>query len=371
MFTGTVGSRVRERLATLGMTQVAAATAAGIKEDAFSNSLNDKRQFKLAELALLAEMLNTSVHWIITGERDPYEVKLSARHGWNASTRADEPHDWALAAKVAGDVSLLYSQAAITSHDAPPLPAPVAPVEAARDARGRLEFSGNPEHSSFADDLPSSIEKAFGIDVFVIEGEQRFNAYSAEANGVKFVVAHTTGAWYRANWNIAHELGHIVHGDLAYSDEERQVRADEAWANAFAAELLAPETVLRGFNWDTGTHQELASLLIHLGVSTEVMRIRLNSLGIGVSRSLYEELQRSTMQVCRRELSDSGIDVARARYTRPRFPQRVLDAHWTAVRESRVDGRALAWMLNIPVEDVNPAWDEGHSLNGSALANLL
>lgn len=368
---GTVGSRVRARLAALGMTQIAAATATGIKEDAFSNSLNDKRQFKLAELALLAEKLNTSVHWIITGERDPYEVKLSARHGWNPATRDDEPHDWALATKVAGSISLLYSQAAVSSQTVVPLPAAAAPVQAARDVRRLLDQARKPEHSSFVNDFPSAIEKAFGIDVFVIEGEERFDAYSAEANDVKFIVAHTTGAWYRANWNIAHELGHIVHGDLAYSDEERHVRSDEAWANAFAAELLAPETVLRRFNWRTGTEKDLADLLINMGVSVEVIRNRLNSLGIPAAGTLAKELQRTTIQTCRHGLSEFGIYAAQARYARPRFPQRIVDAHWAAVRGGRVDGQSLAWMLDVPVEDVNPAWNEGHSLNGAALANLL
>lgn len=32
--------------------------------------------FSSIEIALIADQLGTSVHWLITGERDPYEIRL-------------------------------------------------------------------------------------------------------------------------------------------------------------------------------------------------------------------------------------------------------------------------------------------------------
>lgn len=50
------------------------ASAHGIS-DIFGSTKSPER-FSSLELALIAERLNTSVHWLITGERDPYEVRL-------------------------------------------------------------------------------------------------------------------------------------------------------------------------------------------------------------------------------------------------------------------------------------------------------
>lgn len=368
-----VGTRVRARLEALGMTQVELSKAVGMTEDALSLSLRDKRNFKLRELASVGDALNASVHWLITGERAPYEVKLSARHGYDYETQSDTPHDWGQASRIAGDIALIYSQVGLRrldqTHDRVE---PGTAIQVAQEIAPRLRAQLGETRPTITSDLPSVIEDALGVDVFVIGGEPTFEAYSAEANGVPFIAAHTAGGWYRVNWNIAHELGHILHGDLAYSDEERQVRSDEAWANAFAGELLAPGEVLRAFDWTNGTVHQLTMMVLNLGISTHVLRIRLGNLGIGiVNEQLRQAVQQTTMNLCRFALSLEQLAEQGRAYSRPRFPKRVVDAHWEAVRTGHVDGQVLAWMLDAPIEDVNPLWSEGHAALSSTSAASL
>lgn len=45
-------------------------------EDILTGMSRPETHFSSLELVLIAERLGVSVHWIITGERDPYEIRL-------------------------------------------------------------------------------------------------------------------------------------------------------------------------------------------------------------------------------------------------------------------------------------------------------
>ena len=45
-------------------------------DDIFADAKRYETHFASIELAVIAERLGVSVHWVITGERDPYEVKI-------------------------------------------------------------------------------------------------------------------------------------------------------------------------------------------------------------------------------------------------------------------------------------------------------
>jgi Zn-dependent peptidase ImmA (M78 family) len=355
------------------MKQVDVARSAGMTEDALSRALRDERQFKLVELASIAELVHASVHWLITGNRDPYELKLSARHDYDRAAQTDVPHDWNQAAKIAGDVALAYAQVGLGPRDAPKPSLNRASAKlAAKQVATLLSASADNSGRPYMDDFPSVIEAAFGIDVFVVDGEPTFKAYSAASDGLTFIIAHTGGSWFRVNWNLAHELGHIVRGDLAYSDEERYIRADEAWANAFAAELLAPEEELKAFDWTHGSEAELTHMVLGMGVSTETVRNRLNTLKIRPKSSVLKTgLEKTTHELARQVLDADRLLQYTNRYQKPRFPRRILEAHTQAVKDGTADGQVLAWMLGAAVEDVNPNWNSVHSVSGAALAAAL
>ncbi|MFW0774287.1 ImmA/IrrE family metallo-endopeptidase [Paenarthrobacter nitroguajacolicus] len=322
-------------------------------------------------MAAIADLLNTSIHWLVTGERDPYEVKLSARHAWDPQGRTDQPHDWRTAKRVSNDIAGIYHQVGLgAAGQHATIPAAASPVEAARWARGHLE-AAMAEGQVLADHLVTLIERVFAIDVFVIDYDAVFDAYSAEANGAKFIVQRTTGAWWRATFNVAHELGHILHNDLAYSDEERAVRSDEWWANNFAAELLLPEADMGSFDWLTEDVKEVAQFAVSHGVSTAALANRVNTLGIWPSREIVKALAWKTPRLLQNAYSPFWVAPIEDVYRAPRFPGRVIAEHQKAVAEGRISGQTLAWMLGVPTEDVDPNWGAGATMTAKRLHATL
>ncbi|QOD04983.1 ImmA/IrrE family metallo-endopeptidase [Pseudarthrobacter sp. BIM B-2242] len=365
------GARALQRIDALQMKHLDVAAAVGMTPDALSRSLRGQRNFKLVEMAALADHLNTSIHWLVTGERDPYEVKLSARHEWDAHSRSDQDHDWRIAKRVGNDMAAIYHQAQLGPAGKPSsVPRGWTPLQGAQWARQHLEAALAPDEV-VADHLPDLLERVFAIDVFVIDYDTTFDAYSAEANGAKFVVQKTTGAWWRAVFNIAHEFGHILHNDLAYSDEERTVRADEWWANNFAAELLLPQADVRAFDWDAGSVKDLAEFVESHRVSTLATANRVNSLGISPNERLAAALTWKTPRLMQARHSPFWVSPMDGVYRRPRFPSRVVEAHQLAVAEGRANGQTLAWMLGVPVEDVDPTWVAGPSMTAERLHAVL
>ena len=104
-----------------------------------------------------------------------------------------------------------------------------------------------------------------------------FGAMFARHGERKFLLANDTLPQGRFRFSIAHELGHFLlnHKPLTHIDEERSPRL-ERQADAFAAELLLPESFLRA---DCGTHTS-AELAKRYRVSLQSLLIRLKELGL-------------------------------------------------------------------------------------------
>ncbi|AYD89077.1 XRE family transcriptional regulator [Actinomyces lilanjuaniae] len=105
-----IGTRVREALRGSGLTQAALARSVGLSESALSKSLAGTRTFAALELAEVAERLGVSMHWLVTGEEDPFEVRVVARHSYDNMSRtySCDPQDDQKALEA---VALLYRQA--------------------------------------------------------------------------------------------------------------------------------------------------------------------------------------------------------------------------------------------------------------------
>ena len=83
----TIGARVKETLRGRGLSQAELARSIDLGESALSKSLNGTRAFSAVELAEVADRIGVSMHWLVTGEPDPYELRLVARHDYDHSCR--------------------------------------------------------------------------------------------------------------------------------------------------------------------------------------------------------------------------------------------------------------------------------------------
>ncbi len=127
---GTIGTRIRQRINELGLglSDKEIAASVGMAPDVLSRSLNGKRAFTSIELAHLAERLSTSMCWLATGEADPFEARIAARHQYDfASGRyVDDQHG--STRETLDNIELAYRQVYTGRNDLPTKTATAAEV---------------------------------------------------------------------------------------------------------------------------------------------------------------------------------------------------------------------------------------------------
>lgn len=311
----------------------------GLSAEKLSKSLNGRRAFSSVELAQLAEVLHVDVHWLITGRPDPHRLVVAARHDFDHETGHRDVPGRQDDQRVLDDIALAYRQAFVVCVPAQAtLPGTVAGI---RQALG----------AGFVRRFADRLETRLGVDVIRVPDIS--TAYSFHVGSRKVIVLQATGNWFRENWSLAHELGHLAAGHHADDITGAQRDRHELDANSFAAELLLPETTIRAIAWDSITETELADLIWEFGVSTDALTRRLDKLAIVVPANIRAALSLSTQKLLRWYWSgqhDHGpdqiterIDVAATR----RFPRKLQEIHSDLIAAGRLHKGTLAWMLGI------------------------
>lgn len=345
-----IGRRVRESLGV--MTQAALAEAVDMTADAMSRALRGQRGFSSIELAEIAAVLRLDVHWLITGERDPMQVLIAARHDFNHETGKHSNLGRSADQQDLDAVELAYRQVfspvASETDDLPRDPGAI-----------RERLGGEGFIRTFAD----RVEENLGIDV--IRLPLLSTAYSLTIGGRRVVVLPTAANWFRSNSDLAHEVAHLA---LRHHDAGTHDLDNEPPANAFAAELLLPSAMMRQYSWADMTGAEVARFLWDAGVSGAYVGVRLNTLGLrpsdegrivltakmpGALRPYMEALGEPLLQH-RGPFSvpfdpiDERMKVSAQR----RFPAALIAAHRQAVEGKLVNPAALAWMLDCGVSEL-------------------
>jgi Zn-dependent peptidase ImmA (M78 family) len=334
-----IGKRVRDSLEQLRppRQQRDLAEQIGMTPDAFSRAINGKRQFASIELALLAEEIGADLHWLITGQSDPNRVSIAARHNFDHSTGersipGRDGDDQTLA-----DIALAYRQAhpeaAAGGYDWP------------RSAQAVREVLG----PDFVRPLADLLERHLGIGV--VRVAELSTAYSLTIGGRPVIAVPATGNWFRENWDISHELGHLIRGDHENGISPAEADRREAAANAFAAELLLPASKLEKIDWASVTDEQLADLIWRLGVSTKALCQRVSALlGSAPERVMYWAAF-PTQRLLRYHLpGDAELDEITIRMdaaSQRRFPLALQEAHLERAASGAVGTATLAWMLGI------------------------
>jgi Zn-dependent peptidase ImmA (M78 family)/DNA-binding Xre family transcriptional regulator len=355
----TIGSRVRAAMRDEGMQQKQLAQSVGMTPDALSRALSGQRGFAALELAAIAAELDADIHELITGLPDPHRFVLSARHTFDHDTGDRSVDGLEDDEALLDDVRLAYAQV----DEVPPSPDLPAEVEQVRQLL----------HQDFARTFIDRLAE-IGVDVVRIGGLS--TAYSHRVAGRPLILLAETGNWFYENWSLAHELGHLALGHQGVVPGAPGSDADEAAANAFAAELLLPEKVLREIAWDQLDRASVAELVWTWGVSTDALSRRLNSLGLEPTDDVAEALTWSTQRLLRRHWTGAKVgDPISERMTEAgerRFPAWLQEAHLEQISQGQVGKGTLAWMLGVPAQFLEVDEPERASeLSDDALDSLL
>jgi len=113
-----------------------------------------------------------------------------------------------------------------------------------------------------------------------VETDEAIDAYSAVVNGQPIVILDggSESVWDRDNFNLAHELGHLVLHRSA--DHRPGTRTVERQAHRFAGALLAPENALRSDLPKDLDWTRYLELKIRWGMSIAALVHRAHDLGV-------------------------------------------------------------------------------------------
>lgn len=183
-------------------------------------------------------------------------------------------------------------------------------------------------------------------------------AYTAIVVGRPVIMIPAKGNWFRENWVLAHELAHLVG------------RETEDAANAFAAELLLLEVLVRRIAWTSVSQQTVADFLWETGDSAQALHHRLDALKLS-NTSTETLLDCSTQRLLRgapswsQVFGDQITERMNAAAVR-RFPLALQEAHEQKVEAGQPGPGYLAWMRGVSevwLTDEYESSDSGSSVD--------
>jgi Zn-dependent peptidase ImmA (M78 family) len=363
-----IGDRVLQGLEqlNLGLLQRDVAERIGMTPDAFSRALHGKRQFASIEIARLADLMAADLHWLITGEPDPNRLIVAARHNFDHATGLRTIPGSADDQQVLADIALAYRQA----YPDPEKVSERGTAAGWSDSAAVVRKALGPD---FVRHFADRLEQHLGVEV--VRVAELSTAYSFTVGGRPVIALPATANWFRENWDLAHELGHLVksHHDDGVSGSEADRR--EAAANAFAAELLLPAETLKNVDWESAGDEELAGHVWNWGISTDALSRRLCALFGHTSARVAQWAAGPTQRLLRHHLpAESELDEITLRMdeaAQRRFPLSLQEAHLKRVESGELGRATLAWMLGIDVTALEVDSPEIPEVNADDLASAL
>ncbi|MEV0590864.1 helix-turn-helix domain-containing protein [Nonomuraea cavernae] len=362
---GDIAERVRELIARSGLTQAEFAAKTGLDPSKMSKSLAGKRRFTSLDLARIADVGGASVDWLLgTATGMP---SVAARSSAVSSSPTEEAvREAETLAQLRADLSYLgYSRQVVALG---PVPTSGLCVEQGRrlaeKARDHAQRSGfDPWEKR---DLADPLEEAFGVDVRIVRLPDGFDGLGWADEHCRLMVVNTSRVPARQRFTIAHELGHLLAGDdqglhldANLHDAGHRKRPTEMRANAFAAEFLLPEALLRAeaarLTW---SEESFARLACRLWVTPVNLAWRLLGLEL-IDRRQFDVLGRMTAASAARLAGAMSVFAEWiASASRPRVPTSLVRTTYQAYADGKATLRPFANLLGVDTATLRQAISE-------------
>jgi Zn-dependent peptidase ImmA (M78 family)/transcriptional regulator with XRE-family HTH domain len=314
--------RVRQLIEQAGVSQRDFSEQVGLDNSKMSKSLSGARRFSSLDLARIADHSGRSVDWLLGGAES--DLSLAARAAVGTENGVAVAEARRLSSARAAIAGLGYEQ-----HWKPVV---VPSMSGTHNAQGQslaavaLARFAKVEVPLVIDDLPTAIEEAFGIDVAILDLGAGFDGLAVMNADAKLILISNSALPWRQRFTLAHELCHVLlgdnqgfHVDRDVLDREHSKEPSERRANAFAAALLMPTSVLRAAVGTNGLDQYgFADLACRLRVSPSALAIQLLTLRLidGGKCDQFRALSAQRAAEIAEVTASWSADVAKARQGR-------------------------------------------------------
>lgn len=339
------------------------AAAIGIDGPKLTKSLAGDRRFTSLELALIAQLGETSVDWLLTGAGQG----LAARN-YRAEPQAVQAGE----SVVAETLGLVADRLAGLRHldrglEVPELPPIIRGggwlTEARKLAQAYRDRMGVDIGGRTNVELIGQAEETFGLDVIVRHLPEGLDGLSLVEGSMRAVVLATTQLPFRQRFTFAHELGHI-----AFNDSPDEVFEERMWtsrhpnekrADSFAAYFLAPPEEIRRKLDGRAAEEIFPELVMHFHLSPRAMAWRLFNDGLIEAAARERFLGRTARSVALEagRLDDQNRREQLASTDRPAM--RLVNAYQEAFERGAVTSRPLAALLGEDLETFLSRDDDG------------
>ena len=314
-----VGERLKYARKRLNITETQVSERTGIGVSSLSEFENGKREPKLSHLHRLAQLYNRQLSFFLEEGPVPQEMVLWRKQPEENAEKVERGF-----LKLCEQYRNLEMWCGETIE--PRLPSPMVSAanlgyndaeSLARDVRKQLGLGDRP-----GIDLLRALEEECGVKVFHLAFEPKGVAASTKSPSFGFaVLLNSKHVRWRRNFDLAHELFHLLTWDVFHSEESESSgpnEREEKLADVFAANLLMPAEALRAAVNRRGplTYEALFGIAREFDVSVEALAYRIGDL-YGMEREKRDQIINTT-----REMAHLLEDRRKDNTNAPELPER-------------------------------------------------
>ena len=295
----TLGARIRQFRERRGLQKQELAAALGVDPSAITHIEAGRRAVSTSRLNTIAKILGISVLALLDDDSPLGELAVAARTGLPSDLSAeDEP--MVERVRALAELSQVLDEGGVQSSAGPAAPT-VSMRHWQRDSTALASWTLEQLKRQYLNEKPEildDVEDVLGVDILCEPFTNGPLGLSAHLGDIRIIVLNSCQDRRVSRFTLSHELGHILgraHAPLCVTRGFVSTDPHERFANAFAAQLLAPDSDVRARfpDEDSITPDNLVRAWLDYGMSWKALVYRLHNTGVTNAAGRDELLKRS------------------------------------------------------------------------------